>query len=78
MEVAMAAFVVSGTGDEALAELKAHQEASEARFKAALDRIFKSPSNVPPQAPAPSAPPAPAGKAAASNRNRPSYSRLRS
>lgn len=71
----MAAFIVSGTGDEALARLKAYQEASEASFKAALARIFKSSPKVPtpPQPPAPAS----AGKAAASNRKRSSHNRLR-
>ena len=74
----MAAFVVSGTGDEALARLKAHQEASEASFKAALARVFKIPAKALALVPPPVAPPAPAGKAAASNPKRSSYSRLRS
>ena len=75
----MAAFVVSGTGDEALARLKAHQEASEANFKAALARIFKSPAKAPALVPPPVAPPAPAGQRRRHQiAKRSSYSRLRS
>ena len=74
----MAAFVVPDSSDEACAKLKAHFEAREASFNAALAGMFKSPPERP-RAPAaaPAAKPVATGSAPPANRKRSSYSRLR-
>jgi hypothetical protein len=74
----MAAFFVRGSNDEARGKLKAHLEAREAKFNAALKGMLKSPSE-PPRAPAapPAAQPASTGSMPATNRNHSEYSRLR-
>ena len=78
----MAAFFVRGSNDEARGKLKAHLEAREAKFNAALKGMLKSPSE-PPRAPAappaapPAAQPASTGSMPATKRNHSAYSRLR-
>jgi hypothetical protein len=62
----LTAFIITGDCDEASAKLKAALEASDARFNANLEALFKSP--PPPAAPA-AGPHASAGWALATNRD---------
>lgn len=61
-EVALAAFIITGNSDDASAKLKATLEASDTRFNADLEALFKSKSKSPP--PPPSTPRTPAAPAA--------------